>query len=142
MWRIKSPRQAGSPTAADKAGRSDFIEAAGFQWINPKAWAMAGAITAQFIDPLETLKTSLIIAAVFVVTGLFSASAWTFLRQWLAQFLKSPEWQALFNKVMGALVAAVFSDWCLSDSVARAWKTRLSRAALDYLFTKFTKGVF
>ena len=62
----------------DSSGQSRpfrFIEAAGFQWINPKAWAMAGAITAQFIDPVATLKTALIIAAVFVVTGLFSASA-------------------------------------------------------------------
>ena len=66
---------------------------------------MAGAITAQFIDPIATVQTALIISAVFVVTGLFSASAWTFLGQWLSQFLNSPERQALFNKVMGALVA-------------------------------------
>jgi len=93
----------------DSGGQSRpfrFIEAAGFQWINPKAWAMASAITAQFIDPMATVKTALIISAVFVVTGLFSASAWTFLGQWLSQFLNSPERQALFNKVMGTLVAA------------------------------------
>lgn len=83
-----------------------FVEAAAFQWVNPKGWAVAIAITAQFASDTATIRTAIIVALIFIFAGLTSASAWALLGQSLRRWLNSPSRVSLFNHTMAVLIAA------------------------------------
>ena len=87
-----------------KARPFTFVEAAAFQWINPKAWAMSIAVSSQFILPSAPIQSAAIIAAVFVAMGLGSASAWALVGQTLMRWARKPGHLIWFNRVMAALI--------------------------------------
>jgi threonine/homoserine/homoserine lactone efflux protein len=103
-WRIAS---AGAVEPGDAGARPlSFLEAAAFQWINPKAWIMAtGAISTFTLAGEAMLPQILTIAAVFTVISVPSATVWTLLGIGIARLLKSPLGLRLFNVGMGALLA-------------------------------------
>ena len=72
-WRLASSGSIGSAVGAANPMR--FIEAAGFQWINPKAWAMALTATTVYTRPDAFLATVLIVGAWHIRTGYASALA-------------------------------------------------------------------
>lgn len=82
-----------------------FAEAAGFQWINPKGWAMAIAITAQFVRPEAPFGTAAIVGAVFVVLGLASAASWAVLGHGLTLWTADARRMRWFNLTMAGLIA-------------------------------------
>jgi threonine/homoserine/homoserine lactone efflux protein len=67
-----------------------FIEAAGFQWINPKAWAMALTATTVYTRPDAFLATVLVVALVFGSINLPSVSVWAAFGTGLRGFLAIP----------------------------------------------------
>jgi threonine/homoserine/homoserine lactone efflux protein len=88
------------------AGRPlSFIAAAAFQWVNPKAWAMAlTAITVYLGDAsLVWLATG---ALVFAVVNLPSVSIWTIAGQQLQRILTNPRRLRAYNWTMAALLIA------------------------------------
>lgn len=82
-----------------------FVEAAAFQWINPKAWIVAIALTAQFIPPERPHGAALVVAAVFVAAGLASALTWAGTGQALRRILARPARLRVFNAAMGGVIA-------------------------------------
>lgn len=101
-WRIATAHRA----RAEGRGRPfTFAEAAAFQWVNPKAWAMAVSAAAAFMTGTAPLREAAVCAAVFTVSGLTSAHGWAAfgatLRRWLSTDLRLH----LFNGTMGALIA-------------------------------------
>ncbi|SPH23579.1 Homoserine/homoserine lactone efflux protein [Defluviimonas aquaemixtae] len=101
-WRIASAGGIGS-----KSGRvrpMSFMQAVGFQWINPKAWSMAIAATSQFILPSAPLVTAAIVAATFLTLGLGSATTWTCAGQAIARWLTTARRLRFFNIAMAALI--------------------------------------
>ncbi len=91
-WKIASTRPAfdgeGSPLT--------FIQAAGFQWVNPKGWAMAITANTVFSNG-GSLDAVLSVAVVFGLINVPSVSAWAFLGTGLARVLKNPSHLRLFN---------------------------------------------
>ena len=87
-----------------------FIQAALFQWVNPKAWVMASTTIAVYTSAAEdVLHQILLLAVAFALIGFCSGSTWLFLGRGLKQFLTSDTHQILFNRVMATLlVASVF----------------------------------
>lgn len=83
-----------------------FVEAAAFQWVNPKAWAMAIAITAQFVQPSAPLYSALIVAAVFVAVGYASASTWALAGSSIRRWAHTAERKRAVNITMGVLIAS------------------------------------
>ncbi|MHA3914626.1 LysE family translocator [Halovulum sp. GXIMD14793] len=82
-----------------------FLQAAAFQWVNPKAWAMAiGAITAYAAE--QSWQSVLIVAAVFGAVNLPSITLWTTLGREAKRVLTSPERLRLFNWTMAGLLVA------------------------------------
>lgn len=82
-----------------------FLQAAGFQWVNPKAWAMA--LTAVTVyTPNTTFWAIGTVALVFGAINLPSVSTWTFLGQQMAKALTSPARLRAFNWTMAALLIA------------------------------------
>jgi len=82
-----------------------FIEAAGFQWINPKGWAMAIALTSQFVTTSAPYSTAVILSATFVALGILSSGTWAAFGIPLRQFLNNPTRLKVFNWVMGLTIA-------------------------------------
>jgi threonine/homoserine/homoserine lactone efflux protein len=82
-----------------------FLEAAAFQWINPKAWAMAIAITAQFVTAAAPLASALIVAGTFVAVGITSASTWALAGSGIRRIAHTPGRKRAVNIVMGLLLA-------------------------------------
>ncbi|MFD1913596.1 LysE family translocator [Halodurantibacterium flavum] len=102
-WKIATAGGVGG--AAGRARPFTFVEAAAFQWINPKAWVMALAISAQFVRADAPLVSALWIAAVFVGVGFTSAFGWAAAGQALRRWLSHPARLRAFNMVMGGMIA-------------------------------------
>ncbi len=82
-----------------------FLQAAAFQWVNPKAWAMALTATTAY-TPDHTFKAIVIVALIFGAVNLPSVSTWTVLGQQMARILTNPRRLVTFNWTMAALLVA------------------------------------
>lgn len=81
-------------------------EAALFQWINPKAWAMAVATAGAYSGIVDdTLGRTLAMCAVFLVVGPPSNFTWVLGGQALRRLLSPAGGGRAFSALMGALVA-------------------------------------
>ncbi len=88
----------------DDPGRPfTFFQAAAFQWVNPKAWAMALTAISVYA-PDQSLWAVVVVAAVFGLINLPCVSSWTLLGQQLARFLTNPRRQIAFNWSMAGLL--------------------------------------
>jgi threonine/homoserine/homoserine lactone efflux protein len=101
-WRIAT---ASGAATRGRARPFTFLEAAAFQWVNPKAWAMAVSTAAAFLSGAAPLREAAICAGVFVVAGLTSAHGWAGFGAALRRVLSTPLRLRLFNGAMGALIA-------------------------------------
>ena len=102
-WRIGT---AGRAQAQGRARPFTFLEAAAFQWVNPKAWAMAVSTAAAFLTGAAPVREAAICAGVFIVSGVGSAHVWAGVGAAIRRFLSTDLRLRAFNALMGALVAA------------------------------------
>ena len=103
--RIAMSRSIGS--GADSGARPmTFLEAAAFQWVNPKAWVMAVSAMAIYTNPQAPFLSMLIVAGAFAVVNLPSVSTWAGFGMALRGFLADPVRLKWFNVAMGVLLAA------------------------------------
>lgn len=102
-WRIA---QAGNIRQQTGRGKPmTFLQAAAFQWVNPKAWAMA--LTAVTVYVADHGIWMLVAAALcFGIVNLPSVTIWTVLGQQMARVLTDPKRLRLFNWTMAALLIA------------------------------------
>ncbi|SFI86993.1 LysE family translocator [Albimonas pacifica] len=108
-WKIASARPAGpaegpAAPAQDGARPWSFVQAAAFQWVNPKAWVMALGIAAPFVDAASPVRHALAAAAVFAAAGLLSTHAWAAFGAVMGRFLGRGWRLRLFNLAMAALI--------------------------------------
>ncbi|WP_425078865.1 LysE family translocator [Ruegeria denitrificans] len=102
-WKIAHAAPAGGALAAGTP--MTFLQAAAFQWVNPKAWAMALTATTAY-TPSQTLHAIALVALVFGAVNLPSVSTWTFLGQQMSRVLTNPRRLVLFNWTMAVLLVA------------------------------------
>ena len=100
-WKIGNS----SPVAdqADTGTPMTFLQAAAFQWVNPKAWTMALTAISVYA-PDRTGWTIVLVAATFGAVNLPCVSSWTVIGQQMAKLLKSPRRLIAFNWTMAALL--------------------------------------
>ncbi|MFZ1467545.1 MAG: LysE family translocator [Paracoccaceae bacterium] len=80
-----------------------FLQAAAFQWVNPKAWAMSlGAVTAYVASP--SALAYLAVAATFASVNLPSVSLWAAAGQGVRRWLADPVRLRAFNWTMATLL--------------------------------------
>jgi threonine/homoserine/homoserine lactone efflux protein len=85
-----------------------FLQAAAFQWVNPKAWAMAlGAIAAY--APSGSVGSVALVAGVFAAVNLPTVSLWAGAGQAMRRWLMEPGRLRAFNWTMAGLL--VLSLW-------------------------------
>lgn len=102
-WKIAN---AAAPKAAAEAGKPfTFLQAAAFQWVNPKAWAMA--LTAVTIyAPSQEFTVIAVVAAVFAAVNLPSVTLWVVLGQQAQRILTNQRRLRVFNVTMALLLVA------------------------------------
>lgn len=83
-----------------------FIDAAAFQWVNPKAWVMAITAMAFYAIPEHPFLSVTLISIAFTVVNLPSVSVWAGFGMALRGFLSDPVRLKWFNIAMGVLLAA------------------------------------
>ena len=102
-WKIAN---AGPAEAGEASGTPmTFLQAAAFQWVNPKAWAMALTAISAY-TPDQTLTAILLVGVVFGAVNLPSVSSWTVLGQQMARVLTNPRRLTVFNWTMAVLLVA------------------------------------
>jgi len=104
LWLTWKIANAAAPAKADSTARPiTFLQAAAFQWVNPKAWAMAlTAITAYAGD--QSLGAILVVACVFGAINLPCVSSWTVLGLQFRRLLGTPKRLKMYNWTMAALL--------------------------------------
>ncbi len=102
-WKIAT---AGRPDPKDASARPmTFLQAAAFQWVNPKGWAMFIGALALFTtatgNPVIQIGS---IAVLFGVACLPNGVAWALFGRGIAGFLQDDRRRFWFNIVMAALL--------------------------------------
>lgn len=84
-----------------------FMQAAAFQYVNPKAWVMVISANASFTLAGESywLSVGLIVLA-YMIIGMPSISIWAGFGQYIRRFLDDPQILKSFNLIMALLTAA------------------------------------
>jgi threonine/homoserine/homoserine lactone efflux protein len=82
-----------------------FLQAAIFQWVNPKAWTMALTAISVY-SPSKSMESILLVGVVFGAINLPSVGVWTVLGQQLKRFLTSDTKLRMFNITMALLLIA------------------------------------
>jgi len=100
-WKIAT---AAGPGSAEADGQPlNFLQAALFQWVNPKAWAMA--LTAMSVyAPSTELAAVLLVAAIFGLVNLPCISFWAMLGTQVQRVLTNRSRLRVFNAVMALLL--------------------------------------
>jgi threonine/homoserine/homoserine lactone efflux protein len=109
-WRIANA----GPLSDEGAGHTKplgFVAAAGFQWVNPKAWVMAVTAMATYTSATEYWPSMVLIAALFGLVGLPAMALWAGLGILLRRWLTDPARLRVFNIAMAVLL--VVSLWPL-----------------------------
>ncbi len=101
-----------SGTPGQKAGRRapfTFLQAAAFQWVNPKGWVMCISITAQFMTGENVLIEALFCTFATFLAAASSASGWAYFGYRMQKWLANPTRALIFNLVMaGIIIFGVF----------------------------------
>ena len=99
-WKIAT-----SSTVTDRSlGKPmTFLQAAAFQWVNPKAWMMAVAAYSTYL-PARSVAGVVAVALLFALVNLPCLSTWTLLGSQLRGWMAVGRRQRLFNLTMGGLL--------------------------------------
>jgi threonine/homoserine/homoserine lactone efflux protein len=103
-WKIGSSRTLGEGKAG--AVPMTFLQAAAFQWVNPKAWVMAVSAMAAYTSEGNYLMSVAIVGVIFAVVNVPSVSTWAGFGSALRQWLSDPVRLKWFNITMAVLLVA------------------------------------
>jgi threonine/homoserine/homoserine lactone efflux protein len=99
IWLAWKIARSGAPEAVKIGAPMTFLQAAAFQWVNPKAWAMAiSAVT------LYVVLGPIWVAVIFGVVNLPCVAIWVVLGQGVARWLSDPKKRMVFNYTMAGLL--------------------------------------
>jgi threonine/homoserine/homoserine lactone efflux protein len=106
-YRIATAAPTG-PDAAQPVGQPlTFLQAALFQWVNPKGWMMAvGAISTYTTVGGDLMRESVMIALIFGAIGLPSAAVWAALGAAIGRLLHTRWALRAFNITVALLLVA------------------------------------
>ncbi len=80
-----------------------FFQAAAFQWVNPKAWAMA--LTAVTVySPSQNTMAILTTAIIFGLINIPSCGVWIFIGKQIRRWITDPIKMRVFNIIMAILL--------------------------------------
>lgn len=101
---IKIARSSGLAEGGRHGRPMTFLQAAGFQWINPKAWIIVISACATYAIPGRYTLSILTVALVLCVMTFPSVAVWVVFGSSLRRALADPRLLKLFNWTMAALL--------------------------------------
>ncbi|MHA3914666.1 LysE family translocator [Halovulum sp. GXIMD14793] len=101
-YKIATAKAPGSPGSRSKP--FTFLQAAAFQWVNPKAWVMCVGVVAQFMTGENTLAEAATATGVAITSGLGSANGWALFGAALQRFLRTEGRLRAFNLTMAVMI--------------------------------------
>ena len=103
-WHIANTK--GSLNTGNKKDKPfTFLQAALFQWINPKAWVMAITSTAAFITDHQIASIQvMIISSIYFLCAILSTNSWALGGVMLKRFIQNDRWVQIFNIMMAILI--------------------------------------
>jgi threonine/homoserine/homoserine lactone efflux protein len=107
-WKIATTdtSPAESSSAATTSKPFTFLQAALFQWVNPKAWTMALTAISAYAPKSQGWFGVLVVAGVFGIINLPSTGAWAVMGAKMRRFLSDPVRLRTFNIVAALLLVA------------------------------------
>ncbi|SEW21611.1 Threonine/homoserine/homoserine lactone efflux protein [Cognatiyoonia koreensis] len=104
---------AAPPEAREATGKPfTFLQAAAFQWVNPKAWYMAIYAVGNFAPDGSGWRGALLVSGVFAMTNLPSITVWATIGTQVKRLLTRPRALRSFNYLMAALlVLTLYPIW-------------------------------
>lgn len=105
------------PGEAQQGSPITFLQAAAFQWVNPKGWVMAVGAVSAYAAVAAFPYNMILIAFLFGTFGIASSVTWVVLGQTLRRLLRHRRALRTFNVAMA--LALVASLWPI---VADAWR--------------------
>ncbi len=102
-WRIATAAGVHESDASPAGHPMSFLQAALFQWVNPKAWSMALSAIALYA-PDRSLWAVLAVALIFGTINLPCVSLWTVLGQQMRRVLTNHKRLRAFNWTMSGLL--------------------------------------
>ncbi len=93
-----------------------FMQAALFQWVNPKVWMMGMSAFSGYVPPKLGAALVILAAFCFAMAGLPCVIAWALFGAKMRDYLKNPRYLCWFNRTMAillllSLVPMFFSAW-------------------------------
>lgn len=101
-WKIANANTSNAPS--DVKEPISFLQAALFQWINPKAWIIAIGAISTFTVPSNITQSILIIVVVYIIMGFITMGAWLTLGVGLQKILHNDQRKKVFNISMAVLL--------------------------------------
>jgi threonine/homoserine/homoserine lactone efflux protein len=102
-WKIAVSSGIGSREVSGKP--FTFLQAAAFQWINPKAWFMAlGAISVYAPAGFSPWVQALYLGVIMLLAGSPPIHIWTLFGVGISRYLESPKALKIFNITMALLL--------------------------------------
>lgn len=107
-WKIAQTKESKGAQASNTKPFS-FLQAALFQWVNPKAWMMCLSIVTIYRLPLGPELSLILTVAISVMMTLPSMTCWAFMGMHIRRFLKDPLKLKVFNWICAtSLVATLY----------------------------------
>jgi threonine/homoserine/homoserine lactone efflux protein len=105
LWLAWKIANAAPPDPKAAGGKPlTFLQAAAFQWVNPKAWYMALTAVSAYTPEGSGLRVALLVAVVFGCTNLPSITLWAAVGTQLRRVLTNPARLRVFNWTMAGLL--------------------------------------
>lgn len=92
--------------SAARGAPLSFLQAAAFQWVNPKAWVIAVGAVSAYSLPANYLFSILVIGLVMTVLTLPCVALWTLFGSAMRSVLGDPKTVRWFNIAMALLLVA------------------------------------
>lgn len=103
-WKVANAGSAGD--AAVQPQPISFLQAAAFQWVNPKGVVAALGAVVLFIRPETATTDFLLLIFVFGLFTILATSTWTAFGAALSTLLRNPRHARVFNIAMALLLVA------------------------------------
>jgi threonine/homoserine/homoserine lactone efflux protein len=103
-WRLFRA-DASAPTGQDNRNKPmTFLEAAIFQWMNPKVWAMVFGFFSTYVPAQSSMPAAITLCVVFALVNFPCVGLWTFAGDRLNRWLHAGQRLKWFNRAMGLLL--------------------------------------
>lgn len=101
-WKIATATAVGESRSAGRP--MTFLQAAAFQWVNPKAWVMVITAFTAYSIPDAHLASVVLLTLTFMAIGVPACVVWILFGTGLRRWLENPKRLRVFNITMAVLL--------------------------------------